>query len=37
MKNKLFSELTKNFSPDRRERIERAKDSLREEMALAEL
>ena len=37
MKNKLFSELTKNFSPDRRERIERVKDSLREEMALAEL
>ncbi len=37
MKNKPISELTKNFSPDRRERIERIKDSLREEMALAEL
>lgn len=37
MKNKPFSELTKNFSPDRRERIERIKDSIREEMALAEL
>lgn len=37
MKNKPFSELTKNISPERRECIERIKDSIRQEMALAEL
>lgn len=37
MKKKKFSELTKNFSPERREHIERIKESLRQDMALAEL
>lgn len=32
-----FSELTKDFTPERRERIEAAKALLREEMELAEL
>lgn len=32
-----FSELTKDFPPDRRERIEAAKTRLRDEMDLAEL
>jgi predicted transcriptional regulator len=32
-----FSELTKDFSPERRERIEATKPSLREDMELAEL
>ncbi|NDC36394.1 MAG: XRE family transcriptional regulator [Synechococcaceae bacterium WB9_2_112] len=32
-----FSELTKNLSPERRERIEQRKEQLRQEMTLAEL
>ena len=32
-----FSELTKDFSPERRERIEQRKEQLRQEMTLAEL
>jgi DNA-binding XRE family transcriptional regulator len=32
-----FSELTKDFSPERRKRIEAMKDFLREDMKLAEL
>jgi DNA-binding XRE family transcriptional regulator len=32
-----FSELTKDLSPDRRDRIEKRKDQLRQEMTLAEL
>ena len=31
-----FSELTKDFSPERRERIEQRKEQLRQEMTLAE-
>ena len=30
-----FSELTKDFSPERRERIEQRKEQLRQEMTLA--
>lgn len=37
MKNKTFSELTKDFPSERRARIEEIKKSLRHEMALAEL
>ncbi len=32
-----FSELTKDFSPERRERIEQRKEQLRQDMTLAEL
>ena len=32
-----FSELAKGFSPERRERIERRKEQLRQEMTMAEL
>jgi DNA-binding transcriptional regulator YiaG len=32
-----FSELTKDLSPERRERIEQRKEQLRQEMTLAEL
>jgi DNA-binding XRE family transcriptional regulator len=32
-----FSELTKDLSPERRDRIEKRKDQLRQEMTLAEL
>ena len=32
-----FSELTQNFSPERRQRIEEKKAALREEMSLAEI
>ncbi len=34
---KTFAELTKDFSPERRARIEARKDELREEMELSEL
>ena len=34
---RFFSELTKDFSPERRERIEQRKEQLRQDMTLAEL
>jgi DNA-binding XRE family transcriptional regulator len=34
---RAFSELTKDFSPERRERIEQRKEQLRQDMTLAEL
>ena len=37
MKNKTFSELTEDFSPERRARIETIKNSLKQEMDLAEI
>ena len=35
--SRSFSELTKDFSPECRERIEQRKEQLRQEMTLAEL
>ena len=37
MRKKLFSDLTKSFTPERRARIDRIKENLRKECDLAEL